>query len=925
MGKLRVHELAKKLGLENKELLEKLNKVGLDIKSHSSTIDEDQAMKALNAGQPPKAVAPARVSTVRRAAAPEPIVEAPPPPPPAPVRSVVTRAPVAPVAPVAEQRPADVIAHAEPPRAAEPAAPTMTTAPTTTTTAEPAQAHVDAPVAAAAPVAVAVPVATPMPAAPTPSGPAPTATMSNGEPPAQNITRVIDADTIRARLAGEGRVLGPSGPRRAGPGGMGPGGRGPIRDVRVINDRFGGPRLVDVTGGAPGTPGAPGVPGQRTDGPGGGDRNSRDRARQGGRDIWFNPGEKKRTGKKGKQTEVTQAAQHKRVVEMNGLITVAELAQQMAIKSGQVIQKLFSNGMMVTANATIDFDTASLIATEFGYEVKNVAFNEENLLVTDPKAKKEDVPGDPRPPVVTIMGHVDHGKTSLLDKIRNADVAAGEAGGITQHIGAYQVETEKGRITFLDTPGHAAFTAMRARGAQVTDIVILVVAADDGVMPQSIEALKHAQAAKVPIIVALNKADKPDAKPERVMQQLTEHGLVSEEWGGDTLMLPVSARTGMGIDKLLESILLIAEVGEFKAVSDKRAEGTVVEAELDKGRGPVATILVQQGTLKIGDYIVAGEHSGKVRAMVDDRGQSLKEAGPSTPVQVLGLAGVPDAGDKLNAVADEKAARTVAEHRQQKAREEQLRRQNQNSMSNLLEWSAKTANQEQQLELKVVVKADVGGSVEAVHQALEKLSTRKVRVTVILSGVGTITEADVHYAQSAKAMIVGFNAKPDARAAALSNHEKVEVRSFGIIYELLDDVKKVMSQMLAPNVEEKYLGKAEVRQVFSVPKLGTIAGSSVLDGKIVRSERARIKRGVQVLHEGTFTSLRRFKDDAKEVTAGFECGIGFVSFNEFQIGDIIECFELVEVAADLGDAIDPTAAAMTSGGAPKPAAAGAQA
>jgi translation initiation factor IF-2 len=585
------------------------------------------------------------------------------------------------------------------------------------------------------------------------------------------------------------------------------------------------------------------------------------------------------------------------------------------VKSGQVISKLFSMGMMVTVNQTIDFDTATLVANEFGYEVKSVAFTEENLL-EEKVGKEEGGTAETRPPVVTIMGHVDHGKTSLLDRIRNANVASGEAGGITQHIGAYQVETPRGRITFLDTPGHAAFSAMRARGAQVTDIVILVCAADDGVMPQTIEALKHAQAAKVPIIVAINKADKPQARPEKVMQQFTEHGLVAEEWGGDTIMLPVSAHTGMNIDKLLESVLLVAEVADLKAAPDRRAEGTVIEAELDKGRGPVATILVQEGTLKVGDYIVAGEHAGRVRAMMNDRGEQVKEAGPSMPVQVLGLGGVPNAGDKLNAVADEKSARTVAEHRQQKSREEALRRQNQNSMSNLLDFIGKSANAEQQLELKVVVKADVGGSCEAVSQALEKLSTKKVKVSVISSGVGTITESDVNFALSSKAMIVGFNSKPDNKAAQVASHEKVEIRSFSIIYELLDDVRKVMRQMLAPKVEEKYLGKAEVRQVFAVPKLGFIAGSYVLDGKIVRAERGRIKRRDTVLHDGNFASLKRFKDDAKEVAAGFECGIGFVSFNQMEPGDIIECYELVEVAADLGEAIDPLAAALVSGKSP---------
>ena len=903
MVKLRVHELAKKLGLENKELIDKLNKAGLDVKSHSSTIDESDATRALQPAQQPKTTTVVRTTVVRRAAPVEPT----------PITTAVMTAPVvAPPSPVTSAPPAPVAAPVAPAAVAAPVvAPVAVAAPVVAPAVVAAPAAIPAAVAEVKP-ATPAPVEAPRAAEPSAATPAPAAAETAAAPGAQNITRVIDADTIRARLAGDGRVLGPSGPRRAGPGG-----RGPIREVRVINDRFGGPQMVDVTGAARGRPPEPGAPDAARRG-GTGDR------RQAGRDIWFNPGEKKRTGKKGKQTEVTQAAAHKRVVEMGDLVSIAELAHQMSIKSGQVISKLFSMGMMVTVNQTIDFDTAVLVASEFGFEVKNVAFTEENLLDGE---KETTAAADEfsRPPVVTIMGHVDHGKTSLLDRIRNADVAAGEAGGITQHIGAYQVETSKGKVTFLDTPGHAAFTAMRARGAQVTDIVILVVAADDGCMPQTIEALNHAKAAKVPIMVALNKADKPDAKPERVMQQLTEHGLVSEEWGGDTIMIPVSARTGMNIDKLLDSVLLVAEVAELKASPDRRGEGTIVEAELDKGRGPVATVLVQQGTLKVGDFIVAGEHSGKVRAMLDDRGQQVKEAGPSTPVQVLGLAGVPDAGDKLNAVADEKTARTVAEHRQTKAREEALRRANQNSMSNLLDFVSKSANAEQQLELKIIVKADVGGSVEAISNALEKLSTKKVKVVVVTSGVGTITESDVNLALASRAMIVGFNSKPDAKAASVASHEKVEVRSYSIIYELLDDVKRAMSQLLAPKVEEKYLGKAEIRQLFTVPKLGIIAGSYVVDGKILRSERARIKRGTAVVHEGTFASLKRFKDDAREVAAGFECGIGFVSFTDFQPGDIIECFELVEVAADLGEAIDPSAAALTGAGKGTPAASGASA
>jgi translation initiation factor IF-2 len=890
MGKLRVHELAKKLGLANQELLDKLNKAGMSVKTHSSTVDEAEAMKALNADKPkpPPAEAARPRTLVRRSAPAEATPAEPPPPEPAapPARAVVeTRAtePARPAEPVSAEPAAAMSAAAEEraPRAVEPS-PSAERAPLAESRADsvaPADAALASPpVVAAAAGASATPVAAAAQAA-APAG-------------ATNVVRVIDADAIKARLAAENRTFEVRKPGVGRPGA----GRGPIREIRVMNDRFGGaPTMVDVS--------APGAarPAGRRDGPAekGDDRRGPDR---GGRDLWFNPGKKRKSGKKGKGPEITQAAAHKRVVEMNGLISVAELAHQMAVKSGQVIQKLFSMGMMVTVNQTIDFDTASIVANEFGFEVKNVAVTETDLLAAE---NKDGAPAENmqlRPPVVTVMGHVDHGKTSLLDYIRSAKVAEGEAGGITQHIGAYSVDTPRGSITFLDTPGHAAFTSMRARGAQVTDFVILVVAADDGVMPQTVEAIQHAKAAKVPVIVAINKIDKPDAKPENVMQQLTSHELVPEDWGGETMMIPVSAMKGTGVDKLLESIVLQAEVAELKADAERRAEGTVIEAELDKGRGPVATILVQTGTLKVGDYIVAGEHAGKVRAMMDSRGHQVKEAGPSMPVQVLGLGGVPSAGDKINAVADEKTARTVAEHRQQKAREEALKRQN-SPMSNLLDFIGKQANVDEHHELNVIVKADVGGSAEAVSQQLERLSTKKVTVNVVGSGVGTITESDVNLAITSKALIVGFNSKPDAKAAATAQHERVDIRTFNIIYEVIDDVKKAMARLLAPKIEEKYMGRAEVRQLFSVPKLGTIAGSYVTDGKIVRNERVRVKRGNAVVFEGALASLKRFKDDAREVAAGFECGLGFAGWAEMQPGDTVECFELVEVAADLGEAL----------------------
>ncbi len=880
MGKLRVHELAKKLGLSNQELLDKLNKAGMAVKTHSSTVDEQEAMKALGADKPKTPPPETRPRTMVRRGTPP----TPPAPEPAPEPAAAEPAPAAAATPAPEP----VAASAPAASAVVEAAP----APATTTAAATATATAAAAPAPAPASATAQPAADKEPAAASPAAatPAEAAPAPKGAPAAPtNVVRVIDADAIKARLAAENRTF-----EVRKPGGMRPGTRGPIREIRVMNDRFGGaPTMVDVSAGAA-------RPGARKDGPD--DRGRRSPGdRGGGRDLWLNPGKKRKSGKKGKGPEITQAAQHKRVVEMDGLISVADLAHQMAIKSGQVIQKLFSMGMMVTVNQTIDFDTASIVAQEFGFEVKNVAFAETDLLETQ-ETKDAGEKLEARAPVVTVMGHVDHGKTSLLDAIRGSDVVAGEAGGITQHIGAYAVETPKGTVTFLDTPGHAAFTAMRARGAQVTDFVILVVAADDGVMPQTIEAIQHAKAAKVPIIVAINKADKPEAKPERVMQQLTEHGLVPEEWGGDVMMIPVSARKNMNIDKLLEATLLQAEVAELRASRDRRAEGTIIEAELDKGRGPVATILVQNGTLNTGDFIVAGEHAGKVRAMMDSRGETVTEAGPSTPVQVLGLSGVPSAGDKLNAVADEKTARTVAEHRQQKAREEALKRQN-SPMSNLLDFIGTKATNEEHHELNVIVKADVGGSAEAISQQLERQSTKKVKVNVVSSGVGTITESDVNLALTSKALVIGFNSKPDPKAAAVAQHERVEIRTFNIIYDVIDDVKKAMARLLAPKIEEKYLGKAEVRQLFNVPKLGVIAGSYVTDGKLVRTERVRVKRATQTVFEGSLASLKRFKDDVREVASGYECGIGFVGFSELQPGDVVECFELVEVAADLGESI----------------------
>jgi translation initiation factor IF-2 len=608
-------------------------------------------------------------------------------------------------------------------------------------------------------------------------------------------------------------------------------------------------------------------------------------------------GHKKRSGKKGKQTEITEMAEHKKVIRIEETITVAELSQTMGVKSSELIRKLVAGGKMVTINQPIDFDTASLLALEFGWKVEKVGFEIEEFL-PEVEDKPEDLQS--RPPVVTIMGHVDHGKTSLLDAIRKAHVAEGEAGGITQHIGAYSVEVVgsdggEANITFLDTPGHEAFTAMRARGANATDIAVLVVAADDGVMPQTIESINHAKAAEVQIIVAINKIDKPGAQPERIKQQLNEHGLVAEDWGGDVMMVPVSARTGQGLEKLLESILLQAEVMELKANPVKPPKGVVIEAKLEKGRGPVATVLVQEGTLRVGDPIVTGIYSGRVRALMNEHGEQVDDVPPGFPVEVLGLDGAPVAGDEFNVVEDEQAAATIADHRKLKAREKDLSKSGRMTLEDLLQKSKK----DEAKELRLIIKADVGGSVEALKASMIKLSTPKVRVAVIHSGVGNVTESDVMLASASKALVIGFNTKSESGSAETAAQKGVEIKHYSIIYEALDDVKLAMEGLLESIIKEKALGKAKVQALFNVPKLGTIAGSSVIDGKITRTALVRVQREQKPIFTGKIASLRRFKDDVKEVDKGFECGIGIEGFNELKEGDIIEAYELETIRPSL--------------------------
>ena len=584
----------------------------------------------------------------------------------------------------------------------------------------------------------------------------------------------------------------------------------------------------------------------------------------------------------------------KRKIRVEESIRVADMAHQMGVKSSEIIKILFGLGVMATINNALDIDTATLVASEFGYEVEKVGFSEEAYLLPATADTPEML--KPRPPVVTIMGHVDHGKTSLLDAIRKTSVTSGEAGGITQHIGAYHVKTKRGDIVFLDTPGHAAFTAMRARGAQVTDLVVLVVAADDGVMEQTREAINHSRAAGVPILVAVNKIDKETANPDRVLRELSELGLQPEEWGGDTVVGMVSAKTGKGLDDLLELIALQAEILELKANPDKPARGHVVEAKLDKGRGPVATVLVQEGTLHQGDVFVCGVFSGRVRALFNDQGRKIKEAGPSMPVEIQGFEGVPEAGEEFVCLDDEKTARRIAESRATKLREKELAKVSRVTLENFLKQSADA--QETQV-LNVVLKADVQGSLEAITESLRKLSTEKVRIDIIHGGAGAISESDVMLAAASNAIIIGFNVRPTAKVKEVAEQEQVDIRFYDIIYKLVDEIKSAMAGLLAPVSKEVYLGQAEVRQTFSVPKVGLIAGCMVTDGKLTRTANVRLLRDGVVVYTGKISSLKRLKDDAREVVRNLECGVGLENFHDIKIGDVIEAFELVEEAASL--------------------------
>ncbi len=607
----------------------------------------------------------------------------------------------------------------------------------------------------------------------------------------------------------------------------------------------------------------------------------------------------KKKNRRSKQTlqpvkEPREFAEVQYHVVVTETITVQELARQLGKKASEVIMKLMTLGVMATMNQELDADTASIIAEEYGATIEIKKTMEENLMAEmDIEDKEEDL--KKRPSVVTIMGHVDHGKTSLLDRIRETNVISTEAGGITQQIGAYQVEVNGEKITFLDTPGHEAFTSMRARGAQITDIAILVVAADDGVMPQTIEAIDHAKAAEVPVIVAINKIDKPDANPEQIKQELTQYGLISEDWGGDVIMVPVSAKQGIGIEELLEMVLLVAEMQDLRANPDRSAKGKVIESKLDKSRGATATLLVQNGTLRSGDFLIVGSVQGRIRAMFDHRGRAVELAEPSMPVEILGLNDVPEAGDDFLVVDNERLAKQIAEKRQQEKHEKEISRGGMVSLEDLF-TQIKDGNVR---ELNLVLKADTQGSIEAMRQSLANLGTDEVRVNIIRTAVGGIRETDVMLAAASHAIIIGFNVRPDVNAKRLAETESVDIKTYRIIYEAIDDVKNALSGLLAPEIKEVDLGQAEVRSVFKVPKVGNIAGCYVIDGKIQRNAKVRLLRDGVVIHEGELSSLKRFKDDVKEVATGYECGVGLEKFNDLKEGDVIEAYTFQEIKREL--------------------------
>jgi len=855
MSKVRVYEVARDLGVDGADIVKRVAVLGIQIRNHMSALepaDVERIKRAYEKDKADKKVETVRAGVVRRRAAPPP-----PEPPPAPEPPPVVRAEPPPVVRAAEPE-AVKEAPAKAPRSA-PRDESVAAAPVEPPSAPPAEAAPQADYREGA-RPVRSPVAPPPvreiePAPPSAPQPAaddapvvarrlgqsylPLGVVRRGDEAAPTAQPLSEA--ARARIVQEHQSLRPSAP----------------------------PRRTEIRASSLG-PGARMSPGAKTK-------------------------RKPMPGKKGLKTEITVPSAAKRVIRIEDNITLQGLAQKMSMKATEVLMKLIQMGMAgVNINSTLDTDTAKLLASEFGYEVENVAKSDEEMVKAAMGVAESTGTRTRRAPIVTVMGHVDHGKTSLLDRIRKENVAGGEAGGITQHIGAYRVETAKGPIVFLDTPGHEAFTAMRARGAQATDVVVLVVAADDGVMPQTREAVAHAKAAGVPIIVAVNKIDKPGAKPDQIRNELSGLGLQPEEWGGETLYVNVSALTGDNVDKLLETIALQTEIMELEANIALPAEGVVLEAYLDKGRGVVANLLVQNGTLNQGDLMLAGVGIGRIKAITDDRGRRLKDAGPATPIEVLGLSDLPFAGDTFHVVSDQRKAQDLVDQR----KKQQAARANVAGPTGLERFKEMMAAGDTQ-ELTLVIKGDMQGSVEALVKALTTLTTDKVRVKAIHTGVGGITENDVMLATASKAIIIGFNVRPAGKSGETAKNEGIEIRTYSIIYEAVDDVKAAMAGLLAPVLKQNELGKAEVRAVFTIPKIGAIAGCMVTEGMIKRNGKARLVRDSVMVWEGAIGSLRRVKDDVREVTHGFECGIALDGYNDIHEKDIIECYEVEEVAATL--------------------------
>ena len=884
MAKLRVYELAKELEMTNNDLVARLLDMGIQVKGHMSSLDENQAqvVRDMVAGRSQQMIVEKRVGRDiirrrRKIVAAEPTVEPEPEEVEIPEKPLVEAAPPPPPPPSPASEPgaeksleAVPVAAAPAPEPLAPPPPEELRAPSESVVAAPpsAQPEVTPPEAVVKPLEAEEPK------------------KEEAKKPRRRMRKDAPAKIIKLPE----RVL------EVTPEVI------PAKPAEVVKPVAAGPKLAEIVPIA--EEGEAGLRAKKKRGKRREEEEAADRRRLlpsrrkevfTGDDLY---GERATVrGRKGatrpvvkelRKPEITVPKAIKRRIRLDDAITLASLAKRMGVKATDVIKKLMGLGVMAVLNQAIDFETASLVASEFNYEVEKVSFIEEDIMQAEPD-RAEDL--RPRPPVVTIMGHVDHGKTLLLDAIRHTNVTEGEAGGITQHIGAYLVSLDGGDVVFLDTPGHEAFTAMRARGARVTDLVILVVAADDGVMQQTIEAINHAQAAEIPILVAVNKIDKPNANPDRVKRQLAELGLTPEEWGGHTTMVEVSAKKGTGIEELLELILLQAELLELKANPSKMARGRVIEAKLDRGKGPVATVLVQEGTLRAGDPFVCGTFAGRVRALLDDRSRKVEEATPSLPVEVHGISGVPQAGDEFVVVGDDKQAKQVASHRQLKQREAELFRATKVTLDNLFS----RIREGETKELKVVLKADVQGSLEAILESLQKLGTDEIKVRIIHSAVGAVTETDVMLASASDAIIIGFGVRAETKVQELADREKVDVRYYDIIYQIISDVQAAMEGMLEPTYKETFMGRAEVVQTFNIPKVGTIAGCMVKEGRVERGAKVRVLRDNVVINDSKVASLRRYKDDAKEVRAGQDCGIGVENFNDIKVGDVLETYGVEEI------------------------------